>query len=167
MAKRTRWLAVAGVALLAAGLGGWALTRDAAPGLDRPAELTLYSIDGRDRDLDQPPSAGETFHGYPVLGKVEVADPAAREEIAAALRAGMADRGVHMAACFWPRHGVRAGSGGRAVDYVICFECNQLVVHDGGARWARTTGRAPQAVLNRRLTAAGVPLAPGMVGEDR
>jgi hypothetical protein len=166
MAKPRQWVVIAGAALLAACVGGWwVLTRQAAPGLDNPAELTLYSIDGRDRDAGQPPSAGETFHGYPILGKVEVSDPEARAEITAAVRAGMADRSASPAACFWPRHGVRVASAGRSVDYVICFECCQLHIHEGDAQQFRTTSRTPQDVLNRHLKAAGVPLAPSVIGD--
>jgi len=163
MTKRIRWF-VGGAALVAASLvGWWAVTRSKPPGLGEPAEMTLFSIDGvRDRGGPLPP--GESFHGYPVLGKVEVTDPVGRREVATALRAGLSEREMARA-CFWPRHGVRVTEGGRTADYLICFECCQLEVYDGGSKKVWTTGRSPQGALNRYLTAAGLPLAPGMAGD--
>lgn len=38
-----------------------------------------------------------------------------------------------MAACFDPRHGVRAVHGGHTVDLVICFECLSLKVYRDAA----------------------------------
>jgi hypothetical protein len=150
---------VAAVALVGCG-------RDPAPGLGSPDKLALYSIDGRDFEPGRGPKAAEEFHGYPVLGKVEVTDPADRSEVAAALRDGLARSDGEMAACFWPRHAIRVVEHGRATDYVICFECHQLAVYEGGTRSVRPVTRDPQTTLNRVLVAAGVPLAPGMLPDE-
>ncbi len=79
MRKNKRWVVIVAGVLLAVFIGGWwVLTRQSAPGLDNPEELTLFSIDGRDRVSGQPPPAGETFHGYPILGKSEISDAEAQ-----------------------------------------------------------------------------------------
>jgi hypothetical protein len=158
-----RFVLLAGCVLVAALAG---CRRDPAAPLAAPDELTLYSIDGRDFEPDQEPNTAEVFYRYPVLGKVSVADPAARQEIVAALKEGMAGKAAP-AACFWPRHAVRAVEKGKVIDYVICFECHQLDAYADGRRKSLTTSRGPQAVLNKYLTQAGVPLAPGMAGLEQ
>src|SRR2546425_5725912 len=61
------------------------------PDLDAPDQLILYSIDGRDFDPPESrPMADETFHGYPVLGKVEIIDPDKRKELMTAVKEGIA-----------------------------------------------------------------------------
>jgi hypothetical protein len=66
-----------------------------------------------------------------------------------------------MALCFRPRHGVRAKSGGRAVELVICFECSWVKVYvDGKEVRDEATNVAPQKYLDELLTTAKVPLAP-------
>ena len=136
-------------------------SREPPPGLTAPEELILYSIDGRDFDPGQEPKTEEKFHNYPVLGKVEITDGGKRAEIAAALKDGMARTDVSRAACFWPRHAIRTVEGGRTTDFVVCFECNQLAVHNGTTRVVKTISREPLSVLNKHLTEANVPLAPG------
>src|SRR4051794_13551949 len=112
-----RWLLV-GVILAAAGCASPPSTSLAWP--ESPDELTVYSIDGRHREvrLLDPSSkteAAETFHGYPVLGKVEITDPEQRRELIAALKEGYLRRPQMGAKCFFPRHGIRAVARGKAV----------------------------------------------------
>jgi hypothetical protein len=141
-----------------AGCGGGSVAS-----LDVPDKLTLYSIDGRDFEPGKEPKVEEKFHGYPVLGKVEVKDPERRKEIIAALKDGMARSDGRMAKCFWPRHAIQAVEKGRTIDCVICFECRQLEIHEGSSKSVKPITREPQNVLNRHLKQDGVPLAPGMV----
>ena len=141
--------------------------RDPVAGLEAPEQLTLYSIDGLDFGPRQEPKTDEKFHGYPVLGKIEITDAAKRREIAAALKDGLARSDGKMAKCFWPRHAIRTVANGWTVEYVICFECYQLEVHDGNSKSVKPVTRDPQAVFNKHLKEASIPLAPGMVGEDK
>jgi len=145
-----------------AGCGGGSVLN-----LDAPEQLTLYSIDGRDFKQGEEPKTEEKFHGYPVLGKVEITDVDRRKEIVAALKKGMARSDGKMAKCFWPRHAIRAVEKGRTIDCVICFECYQLEVHEGNSKSVKPTTREPQEVFNRHLKQAGVPLAPGMVSDNK
>src|SRR5690242_7905500 len=74
-----------------------------------PDRLTLYSIDGKrdepDRTLNQDPE--KMFHGYPIMGKVEIDDPKRREALIAAFDRGIARSDGTVAKCFWPRHALR------------------------------------------------------------
>lgn len=143
-----------------AGCGG-----DSAPGLDAPEQLTLYSIDGRDFEPGQEPKTEEEFHGYPVLGKLEITDADKRREIIDALKQGLDQKDVKPAACFWPRHAIRTIESGQTTDYVICFECYQLAIHKGTERHGKPVSREPMALFNKHLTEAKIPLAPSMAGE--
>ena len=102
----------------------------------------------------------ELFHRYPVLGQIHVNDTDQRQKIMAAVNKGMADSDGIRARCFWPRHGIHAVKGGRAVDYVICFQCVQLAIHEGNDAKLVATTREPQEFLNSVLKNADVPLAP-------
>jgi hypothetical protein len=134
---------------------------DPVASLDMPEQLILYSIDGRDFRPGQEPKSEEKFHGYTALGKIEVTDEIKRSEIIVALKEGMARSDGMTAKCFWPRHAIRAVEKGRTIDYVICFECLQLEVHEGQSKSLIPVRWEPQAVFNRHLKEAGIPLAPG------
>jgi hypothetical protein len=71
-----------------------------------------------------------------------------------------------MAKCFWPRHAVRVVDKGQTVDYVICFQCDQLRVHEGSSTRVKPITSEPQPVFNKHLKEAGIPLALGVTGED-
>ncbi len=142
--------------------------RDPVAALDTPEQLTLYSIDGRDFEPGEEPKAEEKFYRYPVLGKVQTRDAVQRHEIVAALEEGVARRDSKMkAGCFWPRHAIRAVETGRTIDFVICFECYQLEVHEGSHRTSKPVTRDPQPVFNKYLHEAKIPLAPSPVGESK
>ena len=148
-------LLVAGVAFV-----GWWFW-DALHVPTEPEQLILYSIDGRDHPHYQMPKTEEQFHRIPILGKIEITEPRQKREIMTALRKGIIQFSPGSEAkCFWPRHGMRTIESGKVTDYVICFECSQLHVHQGESRkWLGTSPR-PQPVLDDILTTAGVPLAP-------
>ena len=63
------------------------------------------------------------FHGYPVLGAAKISQTETRRRLISALSQSMRDSNGTIAACFNPRHGIRATSNGKQVDLVICFEC--------------------------------------------
>src|SRR5687768_16467731 len=74
--------------------------------LSDPEQLTLFSIDGRaSYRREDTPVAVDEFHGYPVLGKIEITDPEKRRELIAALKDAVARRPEYGAKCFHPRHG--------------------------------------------------------------
>src|SRR5262245_42014235 len=89
--------------------------RGSLNGLSDPEQLTLFSIDGRDEPQRGEAKAKESFHGYPVLGKIEITDPAQRRALLAALHDAIARNDGRMAFCFWPRHGIRAVEKGKTI----------------------------------------------------
>lgn len=129
-----------------------------------PEQLTLYSIDGRDFFPPERPPQTETdekFHGHPVLGKVDLTTVADRRKLMQAYRNGVAESDGTKAACFWPRHGIRTVEEGVTTDYVICFECLHVHVHNSDTITYPAITDDPLPVFNEFLTEAGIPLAAG------
>ncbi len=103
--------------------------------------------------------APDTFHGYPILGKLEVRGDD-KAELLSALAKGQADKPEHGAKCFIPRHGLRLTKAGDSQDYVICFQCNYIdTVQDGEKSTRDTIDDAPRVVFNRILSEARIPIA--------
>jgi hypothetical protein len=139
---------------------------DSTSDLIAPEHLTLYSIDGREFEPGKEPSTEEKFHGYPVLGKLEVQDESNRQKIVAALKEGFARSDGKELKCFWPRHGIRVVEKGRTIDFVICFHCYEACIYEGSSRRFRAVTRDPQPLLNACLKEAGIPLTPENDGKD-
>lgn len=122
---------------------------------------TIYALDPYPHEA--PPTEGHDFHGYNVRGETTLTDLATRAEVAAALVAGMAGNDDMVAACFDPRHGIRATTDVGTVDLVICFECLQIYVYEPGdeqRRGMELTTSDPKATFNRVWRAAGLDIAP-------
>lgn len=162
MPRRLTLPAAFGLVLLA-GCGG-----TPAGGLPAdPDQLVVYSLDGpahfkSEGELTPEQAKGEVLHGYPVLGKVDVADPARRREVVAAVAAAVRGAGTQ-AKCFNPRHAVRTVAAGVTVDVVICFECGNYQGYRNGTRAPGPTpgiSSAANPLLDQLLTDAGVSLAP-------
>ena len=125
-----------------------------------PDKLTLYSIDGRYYPMLPKDYSGESLYNCPVLGKVDIASLEARKELIAVLNDGIAKSDGEMASCFNPRHAIRAIVNGRTIDYLICFECLQVMIDAGGSRKIVPITRDAQEVFNRYLKDAGIALSP-------
>jgi hypothetical protein len=143
---------------------GCGLSKSASVALppSTPEELVLYAIDGLVNEPENFESDDKHFRGYVILGKVEIADSAARQDIVKAIETGFKESDDTVASCFWPRHGVRVVTKGNAVDYVICYECLQAYIFTGDERTFKPTAPTHQAVLTAPLTAAGIKLAPSI-----
>lgn len=152
-------LLASGLLLLAGcGGGGDPINRLA----DEPDQLTVYSLDGlKIGEADGLPNGTEIFHNVPVLGRVEVTDPAVRREIVGAVKAS-AHGPKQALACYWPRHAVRTVQGGATVDVLICFQCRNYHTYLNGQGAGGGVGVTPDAkpLLDKVLTDAGVKLAP-------
>lgn len=126
-------------------------------------KVTFYSIDGTDdrpkKEEDKKDDA-EKFHGYRVLGKIELKDAATRQKVVAALREGLEPDSKDFARCFWPRHAFRAEKGGVVTDYVICYQCHWFKVFTGDKVQDIVTNSKPVEMLNKMLKDAGIPVAP-------
>jgi hypothetical protein len=131
--------------------------------MDSADVIILYSIDGNYYPEGKKPKTDETFHGFPVLGKVEVTDAGKRQELIGAVKVGIYTSYIGAsAACFNPRHGVRLVRNEQWVDYVICFECGNVDGYSSADEKVKVMHprMALKDVLNKYLTDAGVPLAP-------
>jgi len=118
------------------------------------ATFELYSLDPAKEDDEK------GFRGYAVLGKTLVKDADARKGMIAALYKAIADSDGNAARCFVPRHGIRATHKGKTVDVVICFECYRVKFFVKDENETETLTRVPEALFDKVLKAAGVPLAP-------
>lgn len=124
-----------------------------------PDQLTLYSIDGSDYPKESEPKTSEKIGRFPVLGKVEVSDPIVREQILSELRQGIVESGT-AAKCFWPRHAIRIVTKGRSIDYIVCFECSQILVKEGARSKIILTSEHARSYFNKVLEEAHIRLAP-------
>ena len=134
-------------------------------GLPRKAAKLLRAADTIEVYSLHPESEGEPrFHGWKVLGKVAVRGPK-RKGLAESVIRHMLPHGMMYAACFNPRHGLRASSPQGTVDFVICFECAGVEVYYSkeGATKANTDldpAWGLSFVLNYYLTEAGIEVLP-------
>ncbi len=152
---RIRLLAVAGLLFLAA-----CGERNTAPTIfPVPPQMTLYSI-REDRDINNVwAEKAEKLEDFPTLGKVKITDPQVRQEVIEALDLSVASA-KGMAACFNPRHGIRAIDGASQTDYIICFECCSMHILVAGKRKAYAIDGSAQEFLNKLLREANAPLNP-------
>jgi hypothetical protein len=132
-----------------------ALPADTRKLLDKAEVIELLSLD---------PAEGkekEGFHGYKVLGSVKLEKKADREKLLKAFYKGIDDSDGTVAACFIPRHGLRAKVDGKLIEIVICFQCLSMRVYvEGKPSSALTTG-SPAAVFNEILKEHKVALPKG------
>jgi len=124
--------------------------------LEKASQFELLSI-GHGPSTKKP---AEDFRGWPVIGKTTVEDPDTRNRLVAALEKGVEENKGDSMKCFNPRHGIRVTHDGMTADFVICFECFQVVVYVTGDKEQRFLITAsPAPVFNQALQHAKVPLA--------
>ncbi|MEM9415638.1 MAG: hypothetical protein AAGA29_09205 [Planctomycetota bacterium] len=141
-----------------------------------PDAVTLYAIDGPEMEGEEfdlgtghgpyDPLADytpdELFHGYPILGHVNLTGTPEGAHLARLIEQARDRRQGLIAGCFVPRHGLRVIRGGVTVDYVICFECDQFHWFiDAQSRAAGVQYFPPthDDAFTAPLTAAGIELA--------
>lgn len=122
---------------------------DAARGKKRTTKKTT-----KKRDVEAP------FHGFVVLGKTSLKKDA--EGVGAlkdALYAAIEKSGKP-ARCFIPHHGIRAVSGEKTLDLVICFTCSYLDLYVNGERFGErlVIAKDPFPAYDKALEGAQVPL---------
>jgi hypothetical protein len=135
--------------------------------LDKADSLEIYSLDPslqlpvKDKEKEPEKDPKDKFNGWKVLGKTVVKDKPAKDELLTALYKGVKDNEGVVAACFIPRHGIRATADGKTVDLVICFQCLQIYCFvDGKREGGCLVTRSPQPAFDKVLKDANVPLAP-------
>jgi hypothetical protein len=101
------------------------------------------------------------FHGYAILGRATVTDEATRTRALDLIGQACRENDGMVAACFDPRHGVRAVHGSRTVDLVICFECLTVKVFADGALVNNgDLAETQEPELSALYRAAGLTIAP-------
>jgi len=124
--------------------------------LENASQFELLSI-GNDPSSKNPT---EEFHRWPVMGKTTIKDPDTRKRLVAALEKGVQENKGDVMKCFNPRHGIRVTHEGMSADFVICFECFQVMVYVAGGKGQRfLITDSPAPVFNQTLQHAKVPLA--------
>jgi hypothetical protein len=124
--------------------------------LEKAEQIVLLSVDPEKPETVPP----NDFHGWKVLGKTSITDPEVRRDLMDAFKKGVDDyKPGPIPACFNPRHGIQASYNGKTVDFIICFQCEQLgsLVNGKDSYGLRTT-RSAQPIFNKILTEAKVPL---------
>jgi hypothetical protein len=100
----------------------------------------------------------ETFHGYPVLGKLKITSAADRVAILDAIQNAKKPDPTNVE-CFDPHHGVRLTRNGTTIDYVICFYCTQYDEYlddlPTASQWQ--IDENAKSVLNTYLQKARIP----------
>jgi len=125
--------------------------------LDKAEKFELISLDpGRDGEKPK-----DGFHGWKVLGQTEVKDADTRKKLVAALEKGVKENDGRVAACFNPRHGIKATHDGKTVELVICFECLSISGWTDGEPFSVLTSRKAEETFNKTLTDRNVPLPKG------
>jgi hypothetical protein len=132
---------------------GERLPADANTVLDKADEIELFSVNP-DKSAKKPTSE---LQGWEILGKTTLSGDE-KAAIIRALRKGIAASDGSAAACFNPRHGIKATHDGTTVELVICFECLSISGYTNGTKFSVLTARSPESEFNRILTDKGVPL---------
>lgn len=126
------------------------LTDDAKAVLEAPDTVELVALHPYPWDEGEPASEEEAFHGYKVLGRADATDAVDARQAVALVYEAVAEHPDMYAACFNPRHGLRATKGDDVLDLVICFECLQMHVFvPSGERRSAGVADGPEA----RMTA--------------
>jgi hypothetical protein len=123
--------------------------------LEAPETLEIYAVRGSMDLGGMPPPGSDVFHDNLVIDKAPVPDASQRARIGAAATAGL-DPSTPVAACFHPRHAMRAVREGTTVDLVICFECHSVQVFVNDKQTDTVPTRDVRAALDREFLALGV-----------
>lgn len=124
--------------------------------LDKAERMELYRLNARALPEGNPQKKKE-FHGYEILAEVTVSSGNQRKGAAAFLGSKLHWSEFRKAACFNPRHGMKLVSGKRTLEFLICFECWQVDVYEGGKGLGRlavdfTEGKNPLDQSLQELT---------------
>jgi len=144
------------------------LPRDVLAIMEQPDTYELLSLDPgffqRQALMDDAPRNSapdvETFYGWAVLGRMAISDPAVQKRLNEALREGIRGNRRMIAACFTPRHAIRAVKGTHVAEIIVCFQCLRVqVLRDGREIDTLLTTALPQPVFNTILRDAGIRVA--------
>ncbi len=159
--KKLKYVALGlGIILVLAALGLYVLYLSMPPAARIPEDAyraltlsnasTLYSL--------EPNTVGE-FHNYSVLGKIQLNEAGTRkaarefENVVPTRHSGVRKF------CFDPRHALRVVHDNHAYDFLLCYECDSLVIYKDATAIGRLPAYGSPSVLNGMLDAAGLPIS--------
>lgn len=129
--------------------------------LRNTTSLELHSLDPALKGKEADSGDVTMFQIWNDLGFTDVSAPAIRKRLLDSLDAGIADNDGRVAACFEPRHGLRATHDGKVYDVVICFKCYQAKWYiDDVPQKAFLLTAIPRPTFDAILTDASVKLPP-------
>jgi hypothetical protein len=122
--------------------------------LSQANSIEIYVLDPTPEQAIQPKL---NFHGFRILESKTI-DTSIGKTFDSLLQKGMNDNTGYLAACFSPRHGVRAKINGADYDFVVSFACNQLKAYSRGRDQTYLISSDAEAEFDKIFTAAGVGL---------
>jgi hypothetical protein len=153
-------LPLAAVVVLLAGISGAEFPRarnripeGAKAILEQPDQFELLSLNPFRRTN----SLKGSFHGYQVLGRAVITNAESRQKLISAFEKGVRENKGMENLCFDPRHGIHVTHDGKSADFVICFQCLQVLVY-GPAEAHLLISRSPEPVFDKALRHAGIRL---------
>jgi hypothetical protein len=128
-------------------------------------KLELYALDPEpipQKDVDEKNS--NQLHGYAITSRATLTDAKARQELVDLVVRGIRESDGRVAACFNPRHGIRAELDSKHVELVICYECLSMSIHgnvlgSGVERASELTASSVEPAVTRIFTTAGLRIA--------
>jgi hypothetical protein len=117
--------------------------------LDSAEEIELYSLNPKD------------LTSWDELGKTTIKDADRRKKLISEFKKAIDESDGLGAACFNPRHMIKASNKGKVLTLVICFECPRVQL-DINNKEKKTLyiGPGAQEFFDKTLKDAGVQLAP-------
>ena len=100
--------------------------------LENADRIEVFALHPFPYEAEGKAAPGQDFQGYKILGQAKIESESARKELVSLLYRGMGEP-APFAACFNPRHGIRALRGESIVELVICFQCNTVRLERPGA----------------------------------
>ena len=102
----------------------------------------------------------DRFHGYGVRGRAALTEAAERERLLDLFAESCRANDTMVAACFNPRHGLRAEHDGHVIDLVVCFEClSYQVFRDGEHAANELLAQEQEPAITAIYVAAGLSIA--------
>ena len=125
--------------------------------LEKAERFELLSLDpGRYRNR----RPTEEFHGFRILGSMLVTNAEIRNDLVTALKKSVEESKGLSAYCFNPRHGISVTHDGKTNDFVICFECLQVITLENDKKIGDfLITETPEPLFNRVLMKRNIPLA--------
>ncbi len=128
-----------------------------------PHRMTFLMVDNKIPNAEQIELASLQPEGvvkWTELGKTIIKDAKLVKKVVAEFKKGIDDSIGLGAACFNPRHRLKATYKGKTIELVICFECLQVqCILDGKDQKILYISSSPQKLFDKILKDAGVELA--------